>query len=45
MWLFPNDLLNYQTQSLIIFILRKKKSKKIVVVWTVEAEIFLVLYP
>ena len=24
MWLFPNDLLNYQTQSLIICILRKK---------------------
>ena len=45
MWLFLNDLLSNQTKSLIIFILRKKKSKKIFVVWTVEAETFLVFYP
>ena len=28
MWLFPNDLLSYQTQSLIICILRKKNQRK-----------------
>ena len=28
MWPFPNDLLNYQTQSLIICILRKKNQRK-----------------
>ena len=28
MWLFPFDFLLYQTQSLIIFILRKKKFKE-----------------
>ena len=28
MWLSPNDLLSYQTQSLIIFILEYKNQRK-----------------